>query len=171
MNREKRRMEQELWIRLHLDFCLEKIIYGSMEKEVWKPIIWYEWLYEVSNFWNVKSLNYSRTWKERLLKNCIVNWYFVVSLGKNKKFYQKSCHRLKWISFVPNPENKPRINHRDGNKLNNGFHDDWNDNLEWSTISENVMHAYRVLWRINPSKWKFWKENPKYISYHIRTTE
>jgi len=61
-----------------------------------------------------------------------------------KNYY---AHRIKAIAFIPNPENKPRVNHRDWNRSNNGYHIDWNDNLERSTASENHIHAYKILWR------------------------
>jgi len=48
-------------------------------------------------------------------------------------------------AFLPNPEEKPEINHKDGNKINNAV-----TNLEWATSSENNMHAFRVLGRQTP---------------------
>jgi hypothetical protein len=51
-------------------------------------------------------------------------------------------HRYIAKKFIPNPENKPCVNHKDGNRSNNNL-----DNLEWVTYSENHKHAYRVLGR------------------------
>lgn len=60
-------------------------------------------------------------------------WVGLHKDGVQKKFY---IHRLVAIAFIPNPENKPEVNHKDGNKLNNN---DWN--LQWTTTKENVEHS------------------------------
>jgi len=65
--------------------------------------------------------------------------YMKVGLS-NVKRYTKSVHRLVGKSFIPNPENKPYINHIDGNPKNNNM-----DNLEWCTHQENMNHAYNIL--------------------------
>lgn len=75
--------------------------------------------------------------KERLLKPCITSGYLCVGLWKNKKGYTSYIHRLLAIHFIPNPDNLPEVNHKDGNKLNNSI-----ENLEWCTHKENMQHAH-----------------------------
>ena len=72
---------------------------------------------------------------------------------------KKYClvHRLVANAFIPNPENKRCINHKDGNKKNNNI-----NNLEWVSYSENMKHAYRTGLAIPPQTWlgKFGKSHP-----------
>ena len=104
-----------------------------MEEEVWKPIKNYEGLYEVSNMGRVRSLNYRRSEKEKILKNIECNnGYFqvgLVKLGKRKIF---SVHRLVAEAFIPNPEGKPCIDH-----INTIRSDNRVENLRWVTYEEN----------------------------------
>ena len=80
-----------------------------METEIFKDIPWYEWLYQVSNLWNAKSL-INNKWKfvEKLLKhNKDKVWYLHINLYKNKKAKIYLIHRLVCLTFLDNPENKP----------------------------------------------------------------
>lgn len=120
-------------------------------KEIWKDVVGYEGLYQVSNLGRVKSFDRVITFSDGRVRkfNGIVlsentsDGYptlGLTSLDKTVKTHR--VHRLKGIAFIPNPENKPCINHRDGIKLNNGYNADGKDNLEWATYSENSNHAY-----------------------------
>lgn len=62
--------------------------------------------------------------------------YVIIGLSHNKKQHMCKQHRLVGEAFIPNPYNKPQINHKDGNKRNNHY-----SNLEWVTSSENIKHA------------------------------
>lgn len=75
--------------------------------------------------------------KKRLIKQR--SGYFYVELFKNNKAKRYLVHRLVAKAFIPNPENKPQVNHKDGNKTNNHV-----SNLEWVTNSENQLHAFSM---------------------------
>lgn len=65
--------------------------------------------------------------------------YLKIHLSIDGKFYNRHIHRMVAETFIPNPENKPYVNHKDGNK-----HHNWKGNLEWSTAKENSIHAYNT---------------------------
>lgn len=109
-------------------------------KEEWKNIKNYEGLYQISNTGKVKSLERKtkiphaiRTEQEKILKLGKRNGYYVLTLNKNNKRKAHQVHRLVAEAFIPNPENKPFVNHKDFNPLNNNL-----NNLEWVTQKENV---------------------------------
>jgi hypothetical protein len=106
--------------------------------EIWKDVIGYEGLYQVSNFGRLKSF-----WrkKEIIMKPSNNGWgYYFVSLRKNEtKIKSITIHRLVAEAFILNPENKEQVNHIDGNKLNNHVF-----NLEWCTRLENMRHGFKM---------------------------
>lgn len=115
----------------------------------WAPISGYEGIYEVSDDGEVRSLDRSYTGKDgrsvpykgRLINPGIgANGYKVVSLWKNGKGKTTYVHRLVAETFIPNPERKKTVNHKDGNRTNNNV-----SNLEWATYAENNLHEYRAL--------------------------
>lgn len=113
--------------------------------EVWRDIKGYEDLYQVSSLGRIKSFakwkengNGGFWLKESIKKNHISKrGYIVTDLYKNKKRKTWAVHRLIAVAFIPNLENKPYINHKNGIKTDNRI-----ENLEWCTCGENHSHAY-----------------------------
>lgn len=105
--------------------------------EIWKDIVGYEGLYQVSNRGNIKSFNSSKLFhglNEHMLKPSILsNDYAYVTLYRSPDDRKKyTVHRLVAEAFIPNPYNLPAINHKDENKQNNNV-----ENLEWCSLSYN----------------------------------
>lgn len=102
-------------------------------KEIWKKIEGYP-DYKISNFGRVISNKHK---EERLLKpGPDNNKYLTVNLCKNGKPKNHRIHRLVALAFIPNPQNKPCVNHIDETRQNNHI-----DNLEWCTYLENNIHG------------------------------
>lgn len=106
-----------------------------MSNEIWKDIVGYEGLYQVSNFGKVKNIKTLKILKPSLT----YNGYEMVKLSKNSKVKNFRINRLVAEAFIPNPNNYPIVNHKDGNKLNNNI-----NNLEWCSYSYNLIEAYRL---------------------------
>lgn len=115
--------------------------------EIWKTIKGYE-NYEISNHGRVRSKQWERKHycggtciiPEKIMKPTICErGYERIGLVRNGKQRSVFIHKLVAKAFIPNPLQKPFINHIDCNGLNNFV-----DNLEWCTQSENVQYAYNI---------------------------
>lgn len=102
-------------------------------KESWKIIDDFP-EYEVSSLGNIRRVGVSTNMKFYVQKG-----YYKVELYRDGKGYKQRVHRLVAKAFVPNPENKPQVNHIDFNRKNNSV-----GNLEWVTNLENATHAVRM---------------------------
>ena len=106
-------------------------------EEIWKP---YNHWYEVSNLWNIRNSK----WKTlRIVKSKAWYWYVTIK-SKWLRVHRIVAEVFLWPS-------EKYVNHKDGNKLNNYI-----DNLEYVTPSENNLHAFRVL-KIKHARWMSWK--------------
>lgn len=126
-------------------------------KEIWKDIVGYEGLYKVSNLGNVLSIPRQGTHsnKEYFLKKIKTKkGYLNVTLMKESKSLYTGIHRLVAQAFIPNKENKPQVNHIDGNKENNSV-----NNLEWVTNKENMLHSWKIGLRSKEKSYKYGKNN------------
>ena len=115
--------------------------------EIWLPIEGYENLYEVSNLGRVCSLertvikknDATRKVPGKILKpGTNKNGYLKVNLCKNGTRRTCYLHRLVATAFIPNPDKKPQVNHKDEDKTNNTA-----ENLEWCTAKENNNYGTR----------------------------
>lgn len=122
---------------------------GKDIMEIWKDIVGYEGLYEVSSFGNVRSVDrtvfcngkggYTRKLKGQMIKiQKGNNGYLSVVLSKDGKIKRYLVHRLVAEAFIPNPEGKETVNHKDEDRYNNCV-----DNLEWMTKQDNCNYGTR----------------------------
>ena len=103
-------------------------------EEVWKDVVGFEGLYQISNMGRVRSLNYAKKkGNVRVMKPYLNRGYWRINFPKgNKKFFHKFIHTLVAEAFIPNVENKPEIDH-----INTVTTDNRVCNLRWVTKSEN----------------------------------
>lgn len=126
----------------------------KLDNEIWKPVPGFEESYYVSSFGRIKAIERKRqgdkgirTLQEVIRKSVVINKYYsVYAKSPGKKNKQLRVHRIVAQVFVPNPDDKPHVNHIDCNKFNNHY-----TNLEWVTPAENNIHA-RDNGRTNPPK-------------------
>lgn len=113
--------------------------------EEWKEVAEFAGQYEVSSLGNVRSI--ARTCRSRwgtkkpvagraMKASLQPTGYPALTLRKGGKGYRRAVHRLVALAFIPNPDGKPQVNHKNGDKTDNRA-----ENLEWVTGSENCRHA------------------------------
>lgn len=147
----------------------------QLTSEVWKPVVGYEGLYEVSSEGRIKACRrtvigrnqcaeFERTYPEKELAVHYLEYgYTQVFLNKEGVSKGHLVHRLVAEAFIPNLESKPEVNHKDRNAKNNCV-----DNLEWVTRQENVDHALDTGW--NPHLSRLGKKNSEYHNKRISQT-
>lgn len=113
--------------------------------EIWKDVPSYEGLYQASNMGRIRSVNRSLLTKSGVWKNypgvllkLTPNYHgrYTVALFKNSQHKATTVHRVICLTFIPNPENKREVNHKNGIPTDNRV-----ENLEWVTHQENMAHA------------------------------
>lgn len=121
----------------------------------WKDVIGWENIYEVSDSGMIRRVDTGIVLSLKPHKNGYV--YANLSFNGIKQHFR--VHRLVAISFIPNPDKKEYVNHVNGIK-----HDNRVENLEWTTPSENDLHAYKNGLRVSPKVW-----SGKYGKHHNRS--
>ncbi len=135
----------------------------DLPNEEWRNIKDFEGLYQISNYGRVKSLERYRKLYSKLIyvpeiirKNGYdKDGYQILPLNNNSKKYIRKIHRLVAEAFIPNPENKKCVNHKDCNRWNNNV-----NNLEWCTCKENVLYCKKMMHSYHPTRNRFRGDNP-----------
>ena len=114
------------------------ILWGNPEashREEWRDVPGYGGRYQASNLGGLRSKD--RGYLHPFLSR---GGYLVATVQKDGHRYGTGAHRLVAAAWVPNPDNKPEVNHKNGDKTDNRP-----ENLEWVTCSENNLHRRRIL--------------------------
>ena len=109
-----------------------------METEIWKKVPNYS-TYEVSSFGRLKTFNWKNHGTEAIMKPALDGSGYLRTMLKRDdgKIHTIKVHRIVGSAFIPNPEDKPQINHKNGIRSDNRL-----SNLEWCTASENVKDSF-----------------------------
>ena len=105
-------------------------------KEIWKDILQYDGQYQVSNKGRVRSFKRNKSCPYVLKFSEDKDGYLCVVLSKNGHSNKVRIHRIVAETFLTNPDRKPTVNHKDGDKHNNCV-----ENLEWATRREQIQHV------------------------------
>lgn len=114
------------------------------ENEIWRPIVGYEGLYEVSSTGRIRSVDriVFQQGRNQMYRGKIMmpyknnSGYYAIRLSKNNKKNNELVHRIVAKAFIPNPNNYPVINHKDEVRINNNI-----SNLEWCTYKYNINYG------------------------------
>jgi len=129
-------------------------IVPDLDGEIWKDILGFEKIYVVSNMGRVKRIMHRKNPTNTIMNTTLnSNGYHRLALTVNGKGYDRILSILVATAFIPNPENKPQVNHLKGKDDNRA------ESLEWATAKENIDHA----WRTGLSKPKFGVLNGKSV--------
>lgn len=120
---------------------------NRIREAIWFPLFGHEGLYEINKDGEIKTINNLKSINSSLGKRGTIilspsktGRYLRIGLSKEGKRKYHLVHRLIAFTFIPNPDNKPHINHINGIKKDNSI-----GNLEWCTQSENVKHGFDIL--------------------------